>query len=272
MKNKIAILLPVYNAEQFLSECLESILQQTYTNWLLFACDDGSKDNSLTILKEYAAKDERITFFENPSNLGIVGTRNRLLDVIPEDVDIIALMDSDDVCFPDRLVRQLDYLKNHPEVGCVSSCLEIIDENSVTTGYRHYPCDAEVIRKILPRTNVLAQPAMMLRKEVIIKTGKYAIDCPVCSDYEYWLRVLEHFDFANLSDPVIRYRISKGQIKQRKLKQSLLVSLAIQRNYYKRIHRMMPALGIFKQCAGMILFFLPSWLILKIFTLLTYKK
>ena len=76
---KLAVIMPVYNAEQFLKECVDAILNQTYTDFQLLACNDGSKDSSLAILEEYAARDSRVTVLCNPENLGIVGTRNHLL-------------------------------------------------------------------------------------------------------------------------------------------------------------------------------------------------
>ena len=270
--DRAIILLPVYNAEKFLRECLDGIVAQSYRGFRLIACDDGSKDSSLEILREYAAKDPRITVLENPENLGIVGTRNRLLEAVPPEAEFVAWIDADDVCLPDRLERQIGFLDAHPEIGGVGSSLEIIDEDSRTTGFRSYPCDAAKIRRILPRTNVIAQPALMLRRQVIAATGRYSTDCPVCQDYEYWLRALDHCDFANLEQPVIRYRISRTQVKQSKLKQSLSITLKIQRDHYRRRHRLMPPAVLAKQLAGALLLLLPAQWILKLFCFLTYRK
>ena len=270
--NKTVMLLPVYNAEKFLRECLDGVVNQTCPDFRMIVCNDGSKDGGLDILREYAAKDHRITVLNNPGNLGIVATRNRLLKAIPEDAEFIAWIDADDVCLPDRLERQTAFLAAHPEIGGVGSSLEIIDETSRTTGFRRYPCDPAKIRKILPRTNVLAQPAMMLRSRIIRETGAYSESCPVCQDYEYWLRALEHGDFANLPDPVIRYRISRNQVKQSKLKQSLLITLKIQRDYYRRNRKPMPPAVMAKQLAGFLLCLLPARWILKLFCVIAYRK
>ena len=269
---KTVFLLPVYNAGKFLDECLEGILGQSFTDFRVIACNDGSKDTSLQILQKYAAKDPRVTVLDNPQNLGIVGTRNRLLKAIPPETEFVAWIDADDVCLPYRLERQMEFLTEHPEVGGVGSSLEIIDENSQVTGFRSYPCNPGEIRKKLPLSNILAQPAMLLRREVINKTGEYSTSCPVCQDYEYWLRAFDHCEFANLPDPVIRYRISTTQVKQSKLKLSLSITLKIQRDYYKRNHRWMPFAVLIRQLGGMGLMLLPSQWILKLFCLLTYRK
>ncbi len=269
---KLAVIMPVYNAEQFLKECVDAILNQTYTDFQLLACNDGSKDSSLAILEEYAARDSRVTVLCNPENLGIVGTRNHLLSKLPADAEFVAMIDADDVCYPDRFERQIAFLQEHPEIGGVGSSLDIIDENSQITGFRAYPVEPEQIRKKLLQTNVLAQPAMMVRRELLEKTGEYSKECPVAQDYEYWLRAIENFDFANLQKPVLRYRLSGNQVKQSKLKLSLRKTMEIQRNYYKRNKIRMPLGNVIYQFCGHLLLLLPPRWILKLFTLLTYKN
>ena len=111
MNEKTAILLPVYNAEEFLRECLDSIIEQTHNEWQLIACNDGSKDSSLQILNEYAPRDHRITILDNPENMGIAATRNRLLQNIPENSEFIALLDSNDR-HPEISVSCRKYKKN----------------------------------------------------------------------------------------------------------------------------------------------------------------
>ena len=93
--NKTVMLLPVYNAEKFLRECLDGVVNQTCPDFRMIVCNDGSKDGGLDILREYAAKDHRITVLNNPGNLGIVATRNRLLKAIPEDAEFVAWIDAD---------------------------------------------------------------------------------------------------------------------------------------------------------------------------------
>jgi len=264
--------MPVCNAGKFLKEAVGSVLDQSLRDFDLFCCNDGSKDNSLEILKEFAAKDARVHILENPQNLGIVATRNHLLSVLTEDVEYVAWLDADDVMFPDRLQRQIDFLNAHPEIGGVGSSLEIIDEVSQVTGFRHYPETPEEIRKALPLRNVLAQPAMTVRKALISKTGEYSVKCPVCQDYEYWLRALEQFDFANLKDPVLHYRISSTQVKQSKLKLSLQITLQIQNGYFQRIGQRKPFSLLLYHAAAHLLLLLPSTWIMKLFVLLTYRK
>ncbi|MGN0872505.1 MAG: glycosyltransferase family 2 protein [Victivallales bacterium] len=269
---KLIVLLPVYNGEKFLAECLDSICNQTYRDFELIVCNDGSNDRSLHILRQYAAKDPRIRVLSNPENLGIVKTKNRLLSEIPEDTDFVAWMDADDICSSERFRKQLDYLMEHPAIGGVGSALEIIDENSELTGRRDYPAVASEIRKRLPKCNVLGMPTMMLRYDVLREMGNFSATCPGCEDYEYWLRTIDRFDLANLPEPLLRYRISKQQIKQQKLKQTLRATLLLQRQYYLRNGRRIPLSGIILQICGFTLLMLPADWILKLFVLFTYRK
>jgi len=267
----ISVLMPARNAGKFLRESLDSVLAQTAPDFELIVCDDASSDNSGEILAGYAARDSRVKVLRNEKNLGIARTRNRLLAAMDPGCAYVALMDSDDVCFPDRLERQRAFLEAHPEIGAVGSALEIIDENSRNTGFRSYPTSPEEIRRIMPGRNVMAQPAMMLRRAAVESTGLYNPECVCCSDYEYWLRMLEKFDFANLPEPVLRYRMSSAQCKQSKLRLSLKTTLKIQADYRRRtgasFWRALP-----RSLAGRLLLCLPSAVILKLFELTAYRK
>ena len=260
---RIAVLTAVCNAEKFLRECLDSVLAQSHPDFELLVCDDGSRDGSLAILREYAAGDARIRVLENPENLGISATRNRLLSELSEQTEFVAWLDADDVMTPDRLSRHLAFLTEHPEIGGVGSSLEIIDENSRTVGYRHYPTGAKDIRKIMFRRNVIAQSSLMLRRDVIRETGFYSTRYPVCEDYDYWLRVLQKYDLANLSEPVLRYRMSPDQSKQSKLKCTLRNTMAVQKKYlFGRNFRFFNILFFGAEC---LLLLVPSAVVLAIF-------
>ena len=194
------------------------------------------------------------------------------MEATPSSTRFVAWIDADDVCLAYRLEKQISYLKDHPEIAAVGSNLEIINEKSQVTGFRYYPCSPDKIRKMLPKCNILAQPSMMLRHNVIIETGKISSKYKVCEDYEYWLRILEKYDFANLTAPVIQYRISTEQSKQRYLKPTLLNTVKIQKDYFARINQSIPFDIRLRHCAFLLLRFFPSKLILAIFCFLNYKK
>ncbi len=267
----VAMVMPVYNAGRFLRECLDSVFAQTFRDFILIVCDDGSSDESPRILAEYAARDSRLRILTNHENLGIPLTRNKLLAAVPPECEYIAIMDSDDICKPDRLERQLKFLSDHPELCGVGSSLEIIDEYSRTTGFRCYPVSPEEIRLTMPDRNVISQSSLMLRRAAIESVGGYRTGFDCCEDYDCWLRMLEQYDFANLPDPVLKYRMSPAQSKQRKLRLTLRNTLRIQRDYRTRTHSWTFRSRL-RAFAGHVLLCLPPPLVLKLFELMTYRK
>lgn len=114
---KVSIILPVYNGEEFLPNTLSFLLNQTFSDFELIIIDDGSKDKSLDILADFANKDSRIKLYKNPSNLGIVKTRNKGIKLAKG--EYIAMMDQDDISLPDRIKISVEYLDTHKNVDIV---------------------------------------------------------------------------------------------------------------------------------------------------------
>ncbi len=115
----VSIIMSHYNNEKLVARAIESILNQTYQDFEFLICDDGSTDNSLSIIKKYAAKDPRIKVLENGQNRGISHSRNRLYAIARG--KYAAIMDSDDISEPTRLEKEVSYLNNHPEITVVST-------------------------------------------------------------------------------------------------------------------------------------------------------
>jgi glycosyltransferase involved in cell wall biosynthesis len=226
--------MPVYNAERFICEAIDSILKQTYDNWELILVNDASTDCSAVIASEYAASDLRIRFYDNPMNLGVAKTRNRAIHETRG--EYIACLDNDDVALPDRIAAQVTFLRDHPDHGLVASDIEIIDENSRLVAVRTYPHRDEEIRKSMLRVNPVANPASMFRRSVFDALGGFYDEsvCPV-EDYDFVLRVATHYKIANLERRLTRYRISSTQAKNVYLKRTLKMTLAIQKKHLKSL-------------------------------------
>lgn len=111
----LSVVMPVYNGEKYLSQAIESVLNQTYKNFELIVIDDGSKDDSVRIIKQFQKNDRRIVLLVNEKNRGISNAMNR--GIKSAKGEIIALAHGDDICLPNRFAKQLDYLFKHPEVG-----------------------------------------------------------------------------------------------------------------------------------------------------------
>ena len=119
----VSVLMPAYNADVFIGEAIESILSQKYENFELFVVDDGSKDNTAPVVKRYQASDSRLILITQ-QNQGRPGARNTCLE--KANGKYIAWVDADDICLPDRLPLQVDYLEKQPKVGVCGGWIQTI--------------------------------------------------------------------------------------------------------------------------------------------------
>ena len=122
----VSVVMPNFNGANHIEESIQSIINQSYENWELVICDDGSTDNSWEIIEHLAKNDERISIYKNETNLGNPKNRNRLLSLISANTVYIAVLDSDDVALPHRLQSQIKFLEDNQEVGLVGSAITII--------------------------------------------------------------------------------------------------------------------------------------------------
>ena len=228
---RVTIAMPVYNARAYLREALESVLAQTYPRWELVAIDDASTDESWDLLNEYAARDPRVRLFRQPVQSGIVAARNRAIAEAHPASTYLAVLDADDVALPDRLEAQLAFLDAHPDHALLGGHTLIIDAEARSLGLRRYPSDYAQICSAITRFNPFAQSAVMIRRSVLDEVGGYDPAYPRCQDYDLWLRIAAKHPVANLDRPLIRYRISDAQGKRTHLRQTLDLTLRIQRRW-----------------------------------------
>jgi glycosyltransferase involved in cell wall biosynthesis len=228
---RVTIAMPVRNASAYLREAIDSVLAQTYPHWELVCIDDGSRDDSLRILRDYADREPRIRPFSQSGHGGIVAARNRAFDEADPTSTYLAILDADDVALPDRLEAQVEFLESHADHALVGGHTLIIDEQSRELGIRRYPSTYAEISDVITRFNPFAQSAVMLRRSMLQQVGHYDPAYPRCQDYDLWLRTASRFPVANLDRPVIRYRISAAQGKVTHLRQTLQLTLRLQRRW-----------------------------------------
>lgn len=228
----VTVIMPAYNAETTLAEAIESILAQKFCDFELIIVDDGSTDNTATIIDHYAQTDARIIKLPNASNQGISRSRNRALRAARG--EYVACLDSDDIAEPSRLAAQLEFMTNHPDCVLLGSDLTIIDEKSTIVGQRVYPHSDRELRKALPRLNPFAQPASMFRAEPARTVGGFREDLPLCEDYDLFFRLAEMGMVANLDQALTRYRISTTQSKTRQLHDTVRYTLLVQQRAFER--------------------------------------
>lgn len=266
----VSVVMPVFNAERFLMEAIESVRAQSYASWELLLVDDGSTDGSFRIAQEIAAQDTRIRPFRNERNLGIVRTRNRAFAEADVRSEYFAIFDADDVCLPDRLAQQVSFLEAHPDHAVAGGNTLVIDETGAVVGERIYPSSHEQIVRQIGRRNPIANPTAMVRRSAIATVGEFDERYPRCQDYDLWLRMAARFKIANLDRFTLKYRISASQGKTRQLRESLRFTIAIQRRWlFQRPFFSVFNLIYFGLEHGLLL--LPDALILRLFKRLTYK-
>ena len=201
---RVSVIMPVYNGEKYLREAIDSVLDQSFRDFELIIIDDGSKDNSSSIIQSYC--DPRIKFRPNESNLGLPRTLNRGIDMA--DGKYIARMDQDDICLPTRLEKQVAFMENHPEVGICGTWIEVFGIGSYV---EKYPAASEDVKAYMFFYNPLAHPTVVMRKETLVQLGmRYAPEFLHAEDYEFWQRASKQVSICNIPEVLLRYRTSSS--------------------------------------------------------------
>lgn len=201
---RVSVVMAVFNGEKYLSEAVDSILKQSFTDFEFIIINDGSTDNTKDILGKY--HDERIVVIHFKKNMGIAKARNYGLE-IAKGKDI-AVMDSDDISLPNRLEMQVNFLDNHPDIGVVGSAFYRIIENGEILGKDSCLAESEDLKNALLKENQFCHGSTMIRRECFEKVGKYREEFKYSLDYDLWLRVSEHFKMTNIEEPLYMWRIN----------------------------------------------------------------
>jgi len=210
----VTVLMSAYNSASFILEAVESILKQNWTDFEFLIIDDGSNDNSVDIIRHY--QDERINLILNESNIGLTASLNRGLSIAKG--KYIARMDADDIAEPNRLSSQVNFLEQHPEIGILGSQCFLFDGTSPESHSIYYvPNNDLEIRWNSLLNNPFAHPTVMLRREILIRYGlTYDETFKTAQDYEFWTRLLNYTQGANLEFATLKYRIGEGITKTKR--------------------------------------------------------
>jgi len=203
-KIEASVLLPVYNGEKFLSESIESILNQTFKNFELLIVDDGSTDKSWEIVKSYEKLDKRITAIRNKKNLRISAALNKGLRIAKG--KYIIRMDADDWSYPNRFEKQYRFMEEHSEIGVSGGAIEVCNDEFKIINRRDYPLSDNKVRKIIFRYSPFAHPATIWRKEAMKRAGGYNLNIPLSQDYDLYFRMGKISKFGNLRDVLLKLR------------------------------------------------------------------
>ena len=205
----VTILMPVYNGEKYIKESIDSILSQTFCDFIFIIIDDGSTDNSINIIKSY--NEPRIKLLSNKKNLGISTSLN--IAIKKSNSKYIARMDSDDISLPNRIEEQVKFMENHPDIGVCGTFIKTFGSQKSKT--LKLPIKNDDIKIRLLFQNPLAHPTVMIRKKVLdINNLKYDSNYNGAEDYELWVRLIEKTIIWNLPKTLIRYRLHEKNISK----------------------------------------------------------
>lgn len=220
----VSVLMLVYNTkEEYLKEAIESVLEQTYSNFELIVLDDGSSVSPKDIVDSY--HDSRICFYENDGNKGLVYSRNKLLKLAKG--KYIALLDSDDIALPDRLSIQVNYLEKNSKIGVVGTWFEYFPEYFLL---KFPQTHLKIVwNMLIKKQNVIGNSTALFRRELIDKFNlSYKTGFDVVEDYEFWLNLLNKTKFYIIPQSLVQYRCHQNNISnQNKQRNKKLLNRAV---------------------------------------------
>ncbi|RPF70993.1 glycosyltransferase [Aurantiacibacter spongiae] len=211
----LSVAMSVYDGERFLAPAIESVLAQSFADFEFLILDDGSGDATPAIIRDFAGRDSRIRPIIR-ENRGLVASLNELLATAS--APLVARMDADDICKPERFARQIAFLESHPDHGVVGSWSEDIDENggAYSTGGRDHPLDhAAFLDNMRHGGPLLCHPSVMYRRDLVLAAGGYHAAFRHCEDLDLWLRLASLTKLANIPERLIRYRHYMQQVSKR---------------------------------------------------------
>jgi glycosyltransferase involved in cell wall biosynthesis len=212
----VSVLTAVYNAEAYIAATIESVLNQSFTDFEYILINDCATDNTPTIVARYASQDARLMLLHNERSLGPPGALNRGLAMARG--QYIANLDHDDLVMPQRLMRQIHFLEENPEIAAVGGFVNKIDGESnvtatadVTRYVETFPTTPAEVRWLLYFYPALPHSTLTVRRAALEQIGGYSVRYPYICDYDVQVRLAEHFDLANVAEILGSYRVYKGQ-------------------------------------------------------------
>ncbi|WP_028888619.1 glycosyltransferase [Tenacibaculum ovolyticum] len=230
--SKLAVILPVYSGDNldFFKKSVSSILNQTYTEFILFIIKDGRLKKEHEVFLS-SIRDTRLNLIGIKKNKGLPNALNiGIKKALHSGVEYIARMDADDIAKPNRLLNQIKFLEENREVKILGCEAVLIDENANQIGNKKVK--EEVTFKTLLKNCELIHPSVVFRADVFEKIGFYDVSLSKSQDYDLWLRAAkEKIVIRNLKEPLMQFRYERQLIKRRKDEQKF--NILIKRKHLK---------------------------------------
>lgn len=207
MSLTLSVVMCAFNEEAYIRESIQSLTGNTFKDFKILIVDDGSTDSTTAILNEFQMSDKRILVIRNEKNLGIALSTNIALSHCK--TDFIAIMDADDICLPNRLQVQVDYLNRNPGIDVVGSSMYILsglENNEIRTARQ------KNLRNMLLKENIIFNPTVMFRQN-LVEDGNFNCNPRYrhTQDYHIWTKLAIKSNFANIEEPLVIYRDNKAQ-------------------------------------------------------------
>jgi glycosyltransferase involved in cell wall biosynthesis len=229
----VSVLMPAYNAGPYVAEAVQSVLDQTVRDLELIVIDDGSADDTGATLEGLAARNTRLRIVRR-GNRGIVASRNEALALASG--EFVAVLDSDDMALPDRLERQLAYLRDHPECVAVGGQVLTIDSDGdpITRWSMPTTHDAIDAMALSGGSPGILHSTLCARRSVVQDLGGYREGLDTCEDHDLCLRLAERGQLASLDVPVVKYRLHPQSVSWTRLDLQIRLTARILEDAYRR--------------------------------------
>ncbi len=264
MTPAVSVLVPVFRPDLgFLAEAIDSVIAQTMQDWELILVEDPSETSLESLMARFA--DSRIRLHRRNAQRSLAAALNDGIELCA--APIVARLDADDVCSPERLELQFAYLEAHPDVAVVGSSISIINERGEGIGHRSLPASPDAVAEALRRYNCVAHPTVMFRKAVVTGCGGYDAAAAI-EDYDLWCRLsVAGIGIANLQDELLRYRFHAGALKFESVHDVIRETIRTKRRYFEGALTVRDRLRIAGEQS---LLLLPPRVVLRLFRLLEY--
>ncbi|MFZ2302791.1 MAG: glycosyltransferase [Gallionella sp.] len=216
----VSVLMNCYNGEKYLRAALDSVLAQTYQNWELVFWDNQSTDDSAAICKSYA--DRRIRYFYASEHTELGPARIQAFQQIRG--EFVAVLDADDISHPDRLARQVAFLKQHPDVALVGSWAQYIDEKGKIFDEFKPPSDRQELQDCLGWTNPIIHSSAMYRCQLAHEAGGYPENIVWAQDFGLTLALAQRAKIAMIADYLCQLRVLTASMTRSRKYQTLIAN------------------------------------------------
>jgi len=208
MKNpKVSVIMPVYNSENYIKQAIDSILNQTYSDFELIIIDDCPQDKSMDVVNTFI--DDRIHIIHNKLNSGIAYSRNKGLEY--SSGKYIAIMDHDDISMKNRFVKQLEYLEKNSEIDVIGGKIQLIDKDGTVIVKPSIKLlnNPKYIKAMFLFVNIYCNSEVMFRKNIIIDNNiRYQNDCFGMEDFHFWIDCSKVGNMSNIDELFLQHRVT----------------------------------------------------------------